>query len=135
MSQLTQLLAVAALAGGLYAVAGQPARAPKPGAPEVAAVAKPAPIARSTDHRKVHRPTPKVAKRKWEPIPGARPIPPIAKEEKRRERPKAKIVSKRMPSCTVVRREYERMTMAQKLARYTTASAEEVAYGRRCLGL
>lgn len=50
-------------------------------------VAKPSPT-RSIEHRKVHRPAPKVAKRKWEPIPGVRPIPPIAKQEKRRERPK-----------------------------------------------
>jgi hypothetical protein len=92
MSQFTQLFAVAALAGGLAVVGMQPAsETPKPA--QVSGVAKPSPPIRSSEHRKVHRPAPKVArqsKREWKAIPGVRPIPPIAKEEKRRERVKVK---------------------------------------------
>ncbi len=94
------LVILAALTAGMYVVAGQPQRAPKPGVPAVTAVAKPAPVIRSSDHRKVHKQSPKVAKRKWEPLPTIKPIPPIAKEEKRGRAPvkKQRVAQQRRPT-------------------------------------
>jgi hypothetical protein len=40
-----------------------------------------------------------------------------------------------LPSCAVVRREYDSMNTAQRLAAYYRATAEQVAHGRRCLGI
>lgn len=37
--------------------------------------------------------------------------------------------------CDVVRREYARMTWAQRMAAYSRATPEQIAAGRRCLGL
>ena len=140
-SQFTQLLAVAALAGGMFVVAGgQQTRAPQTAAvvhkpAQTAPVTKFAPPQRSSDHRKLHRTAPKIAKRKWEPLPKIKPIPPIMKEEKRRERVKVKPRTKSLPSCAVIRARRDSMTWAEQLAAYSRATPEEVAYGRRCLGI
>jgi hypothetical protein len=40
-----------------------------------------------------------------------------------------------LPSCAVVRREYDSMNTAQRLAAYYRATSEQVAHGRRCLGI
>lgn len=90
------------------------------------------PEPRPADHRKVHRPAPKVAKREWEPIPGVRPLPSIAKPEKRPSIKKQRIA--RLPSCSVVKREYDRMSHGQRMAAYWRATSEQVAHGRKCLG-
>lgn len=92
---------------------------------------------RTKTHRQQHRPAPKITKHTWEPIPGVRPIPPIAKPE-RKERPTIKrqraATTTRLPSCSHVKREYDRMTAAQRWAAYMAATSEQVAHGRRCLG-
>lgn len=122
--------AFAAYAGGT-ALVGKPV--PKQGEP-AAVTAQAPPPARSTAHRKVHRTVPPAARPKWKPIPGVRPIPPIAAPERpAKAKPKRQRVAG-LPSCAVVRRQAASMTWAQKLAAYTTATPEMIAHGRRCLG-
>jgi hypothetical protein len=130
------LVILAALSAGLFAVTDAQQRT---SAPTVAVLEEPAAVpARAGEHRKMHRLAPKIAKRKWEPIPGVRPTPPIAKPEKRARVPakkKTRVASKAaLPPCTIVRREYNRMTSAQRWAAYLAATSEQVAHGRRCLG-
>jgi len=67
-------------------------------------------------------------------------LPPIVRPKSivRPERPKAKPKRREvvgLPPCSVVRREYQRMTYAQQIAAYMAATPEQVAHGRRCLGL
>jgi hypothetical protein len=40
-----------------------------------------------------------------------------------------------LPPCSVIRREYKRMTYAQSIAAYMAATPAQVAYGKRCLGM
>lgn len=73
------------------------------------------------------------AKRETTPIPKPRPPKAIVAPEKKRA-----AVARRapgLPSCAVVRREYDRMTTAQRWAAYMRATSEQVAHGRRCLGM
>jgi hypothetical protein len=145
MSRVRELLAVAALAAGIFVLAdGQPrGSTSKQGADSAAkdaSYSKPAPP-RSYDHRKAHRGVSpavrKAAQCKRRPPTAARPVAPIMKEAKRSERPRAKIRAKHrtaaMPSCAIIRREYERMSHGQRMAAYMRATAEQVAHGRRCL--
>ena len=66
-------------------------------------------------------------------------LPPIVRPKSivRPERPKAKPKRREasLPPCSVVRREYARMTYAQQMAAYMAATSEQVAHGRKCLGL
>lgn len=67
-------------------------------------------------------PRPKVeAAPKAKPAAQPKPRPPAAKNTT-------------LPSCAVVKREYERMTSSERWAAYLRADAAQVAYGRRCLG-
>lgn len=91
-----------------------------------------------------------------EPVPTAQPEPPthapeppvIETKKPEPEQPKGKkiIVTKKqperkkvaargMPPCSVVRREYERMSIVERLVAYHSATAEEVAHGKKCLGM
>lgn len=40
-----------------------------------------------------------------------------------------------LPPCSVIRREYKRMTYAQSISAYMAATPAQVAYGKRCLGM
>lgn len=40
-----------------------------------------------------------------------------------------------LPSCAVVEREYQRMSIAEKWAAYRKATPEQIAHGKRCLGM
>lgn len=91
--------------------AAPPAEPPKPPA-KVEAKQKPPPP------KPVHKAQPK---------PQPKPEQPI-----RKPRPPAQ---KALPSCAVIKREYETMTYAQQLAAYYRASPEEIAHGKRCLGM
>ncbi len=66
-----------------------------------------------------------------------KPAPAKPKPEKeivvRKPRPPAP-AKKGLPSCAVIKREYETMTYAQQMAAYYRATPEEVAHGKRCLG-
>lgn len=59
-------------------------------------------------------------------------IKPQAKPEAK-SRPAAP--KKSLPSCAVVQRENARMTWSEKMAAYHSATPEQVAHGKRCLGM
>ncbi|WP_339500479.1 hypothetical protein [Pseudomonas canadensis] len=80
----------------------------------------PAPAARAEAKPKVEV--------KTEPKPKARRAAPSP-------RPRAAPAKKQMPSCTAIKREYDRMSFTERMAAYRRASADEIAYGRRCLGM
>lgn len=92
---------------------------------------------RSSEHRKVHRLSPTIARREAVPLPRVYSPAPIIKDT-RRERvtvKKHRVAARGgMPSCAHVKREYDRMTTAQRWAAYMAATSEQVAHGKRCLG-
>lgn len=135
MQVAQKMVAIFALAGAAY-IASVPKDAVPPKPSEQAHVSKPVAAPkhqRSTDHRKTHRTAPKITKRKWEPLPKIKPIPPIMKEEKSRRAAKPR--PKALPSCAEIKRRRDSMTFAEQLAAYSRATPEEVAHGRRCLGI
>lgn len=71
------------------------------------------------------------------PLPPPRPkveAKPQPKPE-RAKRPRATAPATRaLPSCAAVKREYEAMSLSERMAAYRRATAREVAYGKRCLG-
>lgn len=80
------------------------------------------------------------------PPPVVAPDPPAPVVEKPHPKPKRvkvtpkeperkKVVQRTLPSCAVIRREYERMTYGQRIAAYARATPAEVAHGKRCLGM
>lgn len=65
------------------------------------------------------------------------PRPKLEAKPKPKPQPKpepARKPRKALPSCAVVEREYQRMTLAERWARYGKATPEEIAHGKRCLG-
>jgi len=75
------------------------------------------------------------------PVPPVevKPLPPprpkIEAKPKETPKPMKSLPPKKsLPSCAVVKREYERMTWAQQMAAYSRATTEEIAHGKRCLG-
>ena len=66
------------------------------------------------------------------PIPQPRAPKAIVAPEKKRAAVKRK---PGLPSCAAVQREYDRMSGAQRMAAYMRATPEQVAHGRRCLGM
>ena len=84
----------------------------------------------ATQPPKAAAPAPKAAPRVQRPAPVVRERPPAKKKRTAAPTPRSTL-----PSCAVVRREYERMNHAQRLAAYARATAEQVAHGRRCLGI
>lgn len=83
-----------------------------------------------------------VPKAKPAPLPKLRAPAPIMREHKktRRKRAEKKLERKikarpRMPSCAAIRSAYNRMDWSAKMAAYRRASAEQIAHGRKCLGL
>lgn len=73
-----------------------------------------------------------------QPRPKAEPKPPPKaqpKPEKEAFAKKPRAPAKRgLPSCAIVEREYQRMTMAERWAAYRSATPEQIAHGKRCLG-
>lgn len=66
------------------------------------------------------------------PLPAPRPkITPEAKPKPKATKPPLK---KSLPSCEHIRRERARMSLSEQFAAYQSASAEEIAHGKRCLG-
>ena len=64
----------------------------------------------------------------------ARPKAVIKPQAKPEAKPRAPAPKKSLPSCAVVKREYQTMSWAQQMAAYHRATAEEIAHGKRCLG-
>lgn len=64
--------------------------------------------------------------------PRKKVAPPVIKDKRQ---PAKKKHGARLPPCAVVRATAATMTWAQKIARYNNSSAEEIAHGRRCLGM
>lgn len=107
-------LRVMVLAGSVFAAMSFAGQKPAPMPAATPTVAQPA------------QATPEPARKKAAQRP-ARAAP------KAKQKPAQK---KRAASfCDVVRREYARMTWAQRMAAYSRATPEQIAAGRRCLGL
>jgi outer membrane biosynthesis protein TonB len=66
------------------------------------------------------------------PLP--RPKPKVVKK-KEKKKAKAKPKKRGETFCERVRREYERMSWAERWAAYQRATPQQVAAGRRCLGM
>lgn len=75
------------------------------------------------------------------PLPAPRPkVEAPAKVQPRPARVRLPSVRKsRLPSCAVIKREFDRMTWAQRMARYAKEKQEgnweAIAQGKRCLGM
>ena len=89
------------------------------------------------------QPSPKasVPAQRTQPVPRPRPPAAItrperkaAKKQPRRAENRPVIRRAGLPSCSAIRRQVENMTWAQKMAAYATATPEQIAHGRRCIG-
>ncbi len=69
------------------------------------------------------------------PAPKPRPKVEAKPKEQPKPKPKASALKKSLPSCAVVKSQFQRMSYAQQMAAYARASSEEIAHGRRCLGM
>ncbi len=67
--------------------------------------------------------------------PPAKPKVDAKPKAQAKPKPRPPAPKKTLPSCDVVKREYETMTWAQQMDAYRRATAQEIAHGRRCLGL
>lgn len=72
-----------------------------------------------------------------EAAPVPKPRPKIEAKPKAQPKPKAKpsTLKKSLPSCAYIKGEFDRMTWAERMAEYRNSTAEEIAHGRRCLGM
>lgn len=74
------------------------------------------------------------------PLPMPRPKVEAKPSQPKPEKPAAKRPRPRapanagLPSCAVIKREYEAMTWPQRMAAYRRATPQEIAQGKRCLG-
>lgn len=69
-----------------------------------------------------------------EPKPLPRPRPKAEVKPKPKPEPPARKPRKAMPSCAFVKQRYEAMSWPERMAAYKSASPEQVAHGKRCLG-
>ncbi len=69
------------------------------------------------------------------PLPAPRPKVEARPKEQPKPKPRPAALKKSLPSCAAIKREYATMSWAQQMAAYRRATAEEIAYGRRCLGM
>lgn len=72
------------------------------------------------------------------PLPQPRPkVDAKPKEQPKVPKPRAATPARRssLPSCAVIEREYQRMTWPERMAAYRKATPEQIAQGKRCLGL
>ena len=88
----------------------------------------PAPIAPAQPIRFIQLPTVEI-----KPLPAPRPVEAKPKPKPQVAKPKPPL-KKSLPSCEYIKREYKRMSLSEQLAAYRSASAEEIAHGKRCLG-
>lgn len=114
---------IGALAVAGVFVVGMPQRAPAPKQADVAVKHKAPPVVQKSGGPSARTVT----------IPRPRAPAPIVAPERRKQAKKR--VAHAMPSCAAVRREYENMSLTQRLAAYARATPEQVAHGRRCLGM
>jgi len=100
--------------------------------PAAATSATPAPV----EVKPTPPPRPKVeAKPKAQPKAQPKPPPKPEKDAAAKKlRPPAP-TNKALPSCAVIQREYDAMNYSQRMSSYFSATPEEIAHGRRCLGL
>lgn len=69
------------------------------------------------------------------PLPAPRPkVEAKPKEQPKPQKARVLAPKKSLPSCAAVKREYERMTMAQRWDAYRSATPDQIAHGKRCLG-
>jgi hypothetical protein len=68
------------------------------------------------------------------PIPRPRPPAAISRPERKAVKKQQKRVAG-LPSCSAVRAQYDSMSLAQRWSAYQSATSEQVAHGRRCLGI
>lgn len=93
-------------------------------------------------------PAPKVAPPIVSPPAEVKPLPvprprveakpkaqPTPERETPAKKPRARSANRALPSCAVIKREYEGMTWPQRMAAYRRATPEQVAYGQRCRSL
>lgn len=93
---------------------------PLPALPAAPVVAEPEPVAPELEAAPLPKPRPKVEEKpKSKPKPKARPSS----------------LKKSLPSCAYIKGEFARMTWAERMAEYRNSTAEEIAHGRRCLGM
>jgi outer membrane biosynthesis protein TonB len=81
-------------------------------------------------------PRPKVEQPKPQPKAQPKPqpkAPPKPEKEAAAKKPRPP-AHKALPSCAFIKREYEALSYAERMASYYRASAEEIAHGKRCLG-
>ena len=112
---------------GILAVVGALAVAPalnRPAAPQKQAVVAPK-----------AQPAPKasVPAQRTQPVPRPRPPAAIARPERKAAKKKPRVAG--LPSCAAVRAQYNSMSLAQRWSAYQSATSEQVAHGRRCLGI
>lgn len=114
------LVLVGALVTGGSLVGVQPGHAPTAPVSEVRTIKAPpaAPLAKLAPVEKVPLPAPR-PKIEAKPKPKAEPRP----------------LKKSLPSCAYIRREQARMSFAEQWSAYLNASPEEIAHGKRCLGI
>jgi outer membrane biosynthesis protein TonB len=83
------------------------------------------------------QPRPKVEQPKPQPKVQPKPqpkAPPKPEKEAAAKKPRPP-AHKALPSCAFIKREYEAMSYAERMASYYRASPEEITHGKRCLGL
>ena len=67
--------------------------------------------------------------------PKPKPQPKPEKDASAKKPRSAAPAGKALPSCAVVQHEYESMNYSQRMSAYFRATPEEIAHGKRCLGL
>lgn len=147
--QVRALLLVGALLAGASGsasfVGGRMTAATLPA--EVRYVTVPAPciLAPLVPAEPVREPAPAVVPSRDEPelppkVEPKEPPPPSPTPPKVQTKPAAKPRAPAprkagLPSCAFIKRQYEAMSAAERWAAYRKATAEQIALGRRCLGI
>lgn len=140
------LIVGALLSGASFSAGGVAGRmtapVPVPTPPEIRYIPIPAPAATLV----APAPAP-VLEEKPEPAPvapvEAKPLPPVKPKADVKPKPKPepppvrkpRAVRPSLPSCDVIKRAYNRMSYVEQMAEYRRATAEQIAHGRRCLGM
>jgi hypothetical protein len=125
MSDTRGAILAAALVGGLVFLA--PSTPPAQKQSVVAAKSQPAPKVQPV--QKTSAPS-----QRTQPAPRLRPPAAISRPERKAVKKQQKRVAG-LPSCASVRAQYDSMSLAQRWSAYRSATSEQVAHGRRCLGI
>jgi hypothetical protein len=99
------------------------------------ALNRPATPQKSTVVAPKANPVPKtsVPAQRTQPVPRPRPPAAITRPERKAAKKKPRVAG--LPSCASVRAQYDSMSLAQRWSAYQSATSEQVAHGRRCLGI